>query len=449
MNNKHYPNAHQRRTTLQNLYPQHPSKSKRFIGAPTCCCVFQVLVEKGAKVNVTDEVGYTPLHIAANNGHYQAAKSLIHHKSIIDFMADDKNIPEVCKAIAELSMNPLNLAIENNHPEVAELLLQNGAQANQQYFLGHEINLVPLDNIRCLEVLLKYGANPDVYSRAGLTTLMKAAKEGNVEAVKLLIQYGADTNMCCGPRIDQKRAIYYAILGGNLKVTYALLEGGAYTSKPPDFKYPPLEYAITQDKLKIAKLLLDFGADANECNDDGCTSLQIVCSMPNIALQKEAIDLLLLYGADPNFTSQTYSYVGPSLVPLVEYLAHFGDYDLEIIQLLLKYGAEVNFTPATKFFKIKDSCGMLYQAKKMKRQLQVQELLLEASGCFSKEGILCDKSGLSKEQSRFLLEQSDIPRSLMHQARLSIRRSINCSKPPKIMSLPIPVYLKNYLLYQV
>ena len=61
---------------------------------------------------------------------------------------------------------------------MAEYLLQNGANAQQAHFLGHEINLVPMENVECLRVLLKYGADVNSISRSGFTPLMKASKEG-------------------------------------------------------------------------------------------------------------------------------------------------------------------------------------------------------------------------------------------------------------------------------
>ena len=71
--------------------------------------------------------------------------------------------------------------------QVAELLLKNGANADQAHFLGHEINLVPMENVECLKILLKYGADVNSLSRSGLTPLMKASKEGWVSDVTGLL----------------------------------------------------------------------------------------------------------------------------------------------------------------------------------------------------------------------------------------------------------------------
>ena len=45
------------------------------------------------------------------------------------------------------------------------LLLDSGARPDHKYFMGYEINLVPLDHLECLKTLLQYGADPNVFNR--------------------------------------------------------------------------------------------------------------------------------------------------------------------------------------------------------------------------------------------------------------------------------------------
>jgi hypothetical protein len=45
------------------------------------------------------------------------------------------------------------------------LLLESGAKPDHKYFMGYEINLVPLDHLDCLKILLDFGADPNVFNR--------------------------------------------------------------------------------------------------------------------------------------------------------------------------------------------------------------------------------------------------------------------------------------------
>ena len=187
-----------------------------------------------------------------------------------------------------------------------------------------------------MEILLKHGADPNTYGRGGLTVLHKACKCGDAEVVKLLSKYGADLNIPCAPKLEQKTALHYAAMMGHVDVAQALLEAGALTIKPETFRATALEYSITQDKVKVCELLLAFGADPNELNDDFSTPLQVACATPNLIHQREMIKLLLDYGADPNMSRETFSYLAPCLAPYRR---------LHWLQSSLRYGDRTTAAP--------------------------------------------------------------------------------------------------------
>ena len=79
--------------------------------------MIELLMSKGAKLDVRDKEGSTPLHYAAVNGHKEAEASLL------DYGAD----------VNALSVNvgtPLMIAILKNCLPVIDLLLLRGADTN-------------------------------------------------------------------------------------------------------------------------------------------------------------------------------------------------------------------------------------------------------------------------------------------------------------------------------
>ncbi len=71
--------------------------------------VANILLKYGAKVNVAQKGGWTPLHQAAAHGHTELVKLLLAHGA-------DK------QAINENHLTPLQLAEQNKHPEIVKLL---------------------------------------------------------------------------------------------------------------------------------------------------------------------------------------------------------------------------------------------------------------------------------------------------------------------------------------
>lgn len=124
--------------------------------------------------------------------------------------------------------------------------------------------LSPL-NITFLEMLLRFGADPDSRDRAGLTPLMKACRHPQgYAAAKMLISYGADVNAMTTERHDYRTVLHYAVLSGNVGIVNLILSYGASVRFPPEFQKPtPLDFAILRSNVEMVKLLLDSGADVN------------------------------------------------------------------------------------------------------------------------------------------------------------------------------------------
>ncbi len=93
-------------------------------------CV-KLLLEKGAKVEISDKHGKTALSVAAAKGHKVIAKVLLKHGANINKQDSKGN-------------TPLALAAENNHDAVVRFLLESGADAE----IGDEDEETPFEKAR-------------------------------------------------------------------------------------------------------------------------------------------------------------------------------------------------------------------------------------------------------------------------------------------------------------
>jgi hypothetical protein len=73
-----------------------------------------LLLSEGINVNAANKDGYTPLHVASQNGHAEVAALLIQNKADVN-------------AAQKYGHTPLHIASENDHARVAALLLRNSA----------------------------------------------------------------------------------------------------------------------------------------------------------------------------------------------------------------------------------------------------------------------------------------------------------------------------------
>ncbi len=94
--------------------------------------------------------------------------------------------------------SPLGLSCFFGHFDVAEFLIENGADvnlpSNNSFKVAPIHSACAISNFAIAELLLKNGANPNSAQQAGITPLHEAAHNGKTELVKLLIEYNADVN---------------------------------------------------------------------------------------------------------------------------------------------------------------------------------------------------------------------------------------------------------------
>jgi uncharacterized protein len=290
----------------------------------------QALIAAGAKPNTPNKYGVTPLLQASRTGAAPIIQALL-------------------RADADLKMahpegeTPLMAASYAGSVEAVRLLLEAGADVNAT----------------------------DTYQKQ--TALMWAATEGHTDVVKALIDAKADPNIKAAITTLTERkhadhptggltALMYAARNGHEDTVKALIAGGADPKLTNGDGATATIVAIVNDRLDLAKTLVDLGADANDGSlyfavdmHDATTDMRakdgsrLRADFPNKLNALDLIKLLLDKGADPNkpFVGQLHSYTlccGDEVNSSPFFRAAVAA-DVEAIKLMLAHGAQVEWTP--------------------------------------------------------------------------------------------------------
>src|ERR1017187_4884165 len=201
------------------------------------------------------------------------------------------------------------------------------------------IQAIRNNDLASLKARLAQGVDVNSRAQRGSTLLMHAAALGSPDAVKLLLQSGAD------PNAKNDLAATALILGaGNAEKARLLVEKGADVNAHSKLGRTPLMSAASCDGCAgTVKLLLDQGADPKAADKQGNTALHEAAEADN----SESVRLLLAKGVGADSADS-----GGNR-PLA-WAA--GNCNLEFVKLYLSKGADVNaantFGGEVKFGKI-------------------------------------------------------------------------------------------------
>ncbi len=222
--------------------------------------MLELLLEAGDDANATSTTGTTPLMLAAASGKADAVKVLLDHEAAVN--ATD--IPS--------RQTALMFAAARNRAEVVKVLAEHGADLNAT----SRVNRIPTpenpDRNRDIE-----NTNPTIMG--GLTALHFAAREGQMDAARALVEAGANVNQVSAS--DKLSAMTQAIINANFDIGKFLLDHGAdptlastrglnplYATMDANWatitSYPPPSTAGQKtNHLDLLRALLDRGADPN------------------------------------------------------------------------------------------------------------------------------------------------------------------------------------------
>ena len=261
--------------------------------------VVDALIEAGADVNARSKAGFTPLLFAVRQGSVSAVRSLLKAKANVNDIAKAAAISSnsTARPVSDAT-SALAMAVINAHFDVAGVLVENGADPNAPDARGSILHALAwirkpgaaggdqappqasgtMSSLELAEALLKHGANPNVriawqeipfdrddgevksppnirvgrdyISLVGATPFYLAAKNGDVELMRLLVKYGADPLL---PTVQ------------NVTPLMAAAGLGTWAGETPG----PLNGTPEVERLEAVKLAVALGNDINAVADFG------------------------------------------------------------------------------------------------------------------------------------------------------------------------------------
>jgi ankyrin repeat protein len=233
----------------------------------------KAFIEGGAKINVSDGHGYTPLHYAVQNNQKEIVHLLISKNADVNAKNSE-------------GQTALDIAVDRNRKEIAELLLAKGALLPSIHAAAR------IGNVGKVKAFLEEGVDVNTKDASGLTALHMAARAGHKDTVEFLLARGAD--------INAKEAkwggtpLNSAIQDGQVDVVKVLLANGANVNVRGNYNWTPLHDAAWHGQKAIVELLITHGADIHAKAENWATTpLDSAASQGH----KDVAELLRKHGA--------------------------------------------------------------------------------------------------------------------------------------------------------
>ena len=174
----------------------------------------RLLLDAGAAVNVADDYGVTPLMRASENA----------SGATVDMLLAAGADPNATQASG---LTALMIAARTGNIEIVRALMEHDADVNAATNATAATALmwaVAAPHRIVVERLLEGGADVGVSTTKGMTPLLTAAQQGDIETARLLISAGADVNQ---PGADGTYPLPFAIVDGHDAFALFLIEQGA------------------------------------------------------------------------------------------------------------------------------------------------------------------------------------------------------------------------------
>jgi len=331
-----------------------------------------LLVRAGADANTANDFKMTPLAQACTNGNAE----------FVDLLLKAGANPNSPIGTGE---TPLMTCARTGSAEAVRMLLVHGADANAKEPNQNQTALMwaaAQKHAKVLPILIEAGADLKAHTKSGFTALHFAARVGDMESTKTLLDAGVDVNIKSQPDRDNARGQGPGAAGAGRGAAPgraggrggAIVGGGAGARAGTNFPgSTALLVATVRGQVPLALALLDRGADPNVL-EAGFTPLHWAAAtwenglanpvygfvdpiggIPDREAKLQLVTALLAHGADPNLqmTTRPPGYGGTGTggyndAPgATAFILAANAADVEMMRLLLKAGADPHLVTKT------------------------------------------------------------------------------------------------------
>ncbi|MBE9002888.1 ankyrin repeat domain-containing protein [Nostoc sp. LEGE 12447] len=249
--------------------------------------MIRFLLEHGANVNaVQQESQNTVLGLAVQSGNLDKIQLILDAGADINYQSPDGY------DILIHAMHGRDILRDENLISTLNLLISRGAAVNGISSYGESAIKVAahIGRFDAVKLLLNAGANPE---QLGWTELMHAIVFGSLEQVLLLLEQGADQDVRdCWHRTPWLLSIQV----GELPKAKLLLAARANHNDVGNCGKTPLMYAIENNRLEVLQWLIVEGFDIEATDDFSNTALIIAAEHG----ATDCVKILLEAGANPS-----------------------------------------------------------------------------------------------------------------------------------------------------
>lgn len=232
---------------------------------------------------------------------------------------------------------PLFSAIKHK-PETVELLIKEGVDINQVFNDMSAVQFATREgNVSAVQLLLEHGADMSPRDENDKTPLYsvcrKESDDNTYDLCKLFLEKEADSNL---PDHEGRTPFHFALQNQSLKVIKLLLKFGANIAMADQRKGTALHFAATNRRVDVIEFVIDRGFDMEVCDVENITPLMLAVDHDKF----EVCKFLIKRGAKVNAINSREERRSPlalAVTPQPEYTQ-----SAKIIEILLEHGATVD-----------------------------------------------------------------------------------------------------------